>query len=110
MVILTETCFYETIYGLSFYQEKNVFINKEFFLQSSELRITNIVGKKQGFPSGSVVKNPPANQAIMGSVSGPGRSPEEGNGNPFQYSCLGSPVDTGAWGHSPWGRKRIEHD
>ena len=50
MVILTETCFYVTIYGLSFYQLKNVFINKEFFLQSSDLRITNIVGRKTGLP------------------------------------------------------------
>ena len=25
------------------------------------------------------------------------RSPGEGNGNPFQYSCLGNPVDRGAW-------------
>ena len=29
MVILTETCFYVTIYGLSFYQLKNVFVNKK---------------------------------------------------------------------------------
>ena len=26
-----------------------------------------------------------------------GRSPGEGNGYPLQYSCLGSPVDQGAW-------------
>ena len=26
-------------------------------------------------------------------------SPDEGNGNPLQYSCLGNPVDEGAW----WG-------
>ena len=29
----------------------------------------------------------------MGSVSGSGRSLEEGNGNPLQYSCLGNPID-----------------
>ena len=33
----------------------------------------------------------------MSSVSGPGRSPGEGNGNPLQYSCLGNPMDRGAW-------------
>ena len=33
----------------------------------------------------------------MGSVSGSGRSPGEGNGNPSQYSCLGNPMDRGAW-------------
>ena len=32
----------------------------------------------------------------MGSVPGSGRSPEGGNGNPLQYSCLENPVDRGA--------------
>ena len=26
-----------------------------------------------------------------------GRSAREGNGNPLQYSCMGNPVDRGAW-------------
>ena len=50
-----------------------------------------------GFPGGSVVKNPPANEGDMGSIPGLGRSPGEGNGNPLQYSCLGNPMDRGAW-------------
>ena len=33
-----------------------------------------------------------------GSIPGSGRSPGEGNGNPLQYSCLGNPMDRGAWG------------
>ena len=49
------------------------------------------------FPDGSVVKNPPANAGDMDSVSGLGRSPGEGNGNPVQYFCLGDPMDRGAW-------------
>ena len=32
-----------------------------------------------------------------GSIPGLGRFPEEGNGNPLQYSCLGIPMDRGAW-------------
>ena len=32
----------------------------------------------------------------MGSVPGSGRSPGEGNGNPFQYYCLENPMDRGA--------------
>ena len=32
-----------------------------------------------------------------GSVPGLGRPPGEGNGNPLQYSCLGNPMDRGAW-------------
>ena len=33
----------------------------------------------------------------VGSICGWGRSPEVGNGNPLQFSCLGSPMDRGAW-------------
>ena len=43
-----------------------------------------------------MVKNPPANAGDVGSVPVSGRS-GEGNGNPLQYSCLGNPVDKGAW-------------
>ena len=43
-----------------------------------------------------VVKNLPANAGDTGSISGSGRSPEEGNGNPLQYFFLGNPMETGA--------------
>ena len=33
----------------------------------------------------------------MSSVPGLGRSPEEGNDNPLQDSCLGNPMNRGAW-------------
>jgi len=33
----------------------------------------------------------------LGSIPGSGRSHAEGNGNPLQYSCLGNPMDRGAW-------------
>ena len=33
----------------------------------------------------------------LGSIPGPGRSPGGGNGSPLQYSCLGNPMDRGAW-------------
>ena len=32
-----------------------------------------------------------------GLIPGLGRFPEEGNGNPLQYSCLENPMDGGAW-------------
>ena len=47
-----------------------------------------------------VVKNLPANVGDVrdvGSIPGLGRSPGEGNGNPFQYSCLENSMDRGAW-------------
>ena len=47
-----------------------------------------------------MVKNPPAQTVDIretGSVPGSGRYPGGGNGNPFQYSCLGNPMDREAW-------------
>ena len=49
------------------------------------------------FADDSVVKNSPANAGDVGSIPGSGRSPGEGSGNPLQYSCLGNPMDRGAW-------------
>ena len=52
-----------------------------------------------GFPGGTVVKNLPANLGDArgkGSIPGLERSPEGGNGNPLQYSCLKYPMDRGA--------------
>ena len=50
-----------------------------------------------------MVKNPPANARDLGSIPGLERSPEEGNGNPLQYSCLENPVDRGAWQATVYG-------
>ena len=52
------------------------------------------------FPGGAVVKNPPAHSGDAGDlclIPGLGRFPGGGNGNPHQYSCLGNPMDRGAW-------------
>ena len=70
---------------------------------------------KMGVPCGSVVKNPPANAGDSGDVGlipSLGSSPGEGNGNPLQYSCLGNPIERGAWwagGESMWSQ-RVGHD
>ena len=57
-----------------------------------------LIRGRKGFPGDSVVKNPPANSGDTGSIPGLGRSPGEGNGNlPPYYSCLGNPVNRGAW-------------
>ena len=50
-----------------------------------------------GFAGGSVVKNPSANAGDTSFIPGWGKFPGEGNGNPLQYSCLGNPMDRGAW-------------
>ena len=47
-----------------------------------------------------MVKNLPANAGDTrdtGLIPGLGRSPAGGNGNPLQYSCLGNPMNRGAW-------------
>ena len=51
-------------------------------------------------PGGAMVKNPPASAGDTrdwSSTPGSGRSPEVGNGNVLQYSCLEKPMDRGAW-------------
>ena len=50
-----------------------------------------------GFPGGLDSKASACNAGGPGSIPGLGRSPGEGNGNPFQHSCLENPMDGGAW-------------
>ena len=66
----------------------------------------------RGFPSGAVIKNTPAHargSRDMGSIPGLGRSPEGGNDNPLQYSCLGNFMDRGAWGAIVHGVTKSTH-
>ena len=60
-----------------------------------------------------MVKSLPANAGDVrdvGSIPGSGRSPGEGNGNPFQYFCLENPMDRGAWQSALHGVTRVRHD
>ena len=50
-----------------------------------------------------MVKNPPANARDVSLVSGSGRCPGEGKGDPLQYSYLGNPMDRGAWQATVYG-------
>ena len=63
---------------------------------------------QEAFQGGSVVKNPPANAGDSGSILGSGRSPGVGNGNPFQYSCLGNPMNRSLVSYSPPGCKKLD--
>ena len=52
------------------------------------------------FPGGPVLKNSPVNAGDTGDaglIPESGRSPGGGNGKALQYSCLGNPMDRGAW-------------
>ena len=63
-----------------------------------------------------MAKNLPAmqettcNAGDKGSISRSGRSPGEGNDNPLYYSCLGNPMDRGAWQAPVHGVTRVGHD
>ena len=59
---------------------------------AARLKIVLREVKAPSFPGGSVVRDPPASAGDSGSIPGSGRSPEEGNSNPLQYS-----MDREAW-------------
>ena len=63
----------------------------------------------ESFLCGAVVKNPPVNDGDAGLIPGPGRSPGIGNGNPFQYSCLGNPTEEPDRLQT-MGSQRLRHD
>ena len=51
-----------------------------------------------------------AKYCSLGQIPGSGRSPEEGNGNPLQYSCLENPMNRGAWRATVHGVAKVGHD
>ena len=62
------------------------------------------------FPNSSVGKKFAGSTGDLGSVSGLGRFPGEGNGNPLQYSCLEIPIDREAWQATVHGVTRVGQD
>ena len=66
-----------------------------------------------GFPGGTVVKNPPANEGNprdLGLKPGLGRPLEVGHGSQLQYSCLENSTDRGAWQLQSRGSQSIRCD
>ena len=59
------------------------------------------------FPHSSISKESACKVGHPGSIPGSGRSPEEGNDNPIQYSCLENPTDRGAWRATVHGVTRV---
>ena len=60
--------------------------------------------------TGSDGKESACNAGDAVSIPGSGRSPGEGNGNPFQYSCLENSMDRGAWPATVYGVANVGHD
>ena len=62
-----------------------------------------------GFPAGSVGKESACNAGDLSLILGLGRAPGEGNGNPFQYSCLeNAHGQRNLAGCSPWAREELD--
>ena len=62
-----------------------------------------------GFPGGSDYKEYACNVGDLGSISGLGRFPGEGNGNSLQYSCLENPHgQRSRVGYSPWDCEELD--
>ena len=66
--------------------------------------------KGLGFPGGSDGEVSACNMGDPGSIPGSGRSPEEGNGNPLQYSCLENPRTVEPGRLQSMGSQRVGHD
>ena len=63
-----------------------------------------------GFPHSSVGEESACNAWDPGSIPGLGKSPEEGNGNPFQYFSLENSMDRGAWQATVQEVKGVRHN
>ena len=61
-----------------------------------------------GFPGGSDGKESICYAGDPGLIAGLGRSPEERNGYPLQYSCLENSMDRGAWRATVWSHKESD--
>ena len=57
-----------------------------------------------------MVINSPPKAGALGLIPRLGRFPGEGNGNLFQYSCLGNPMDREAWWATFMKLQRAGHD
>ena len=61
------------------------------------------------FPGSSAGKESTCNAGDLGLMPGLGRSPGGGHGNPLLYSCLGNPMDSGAWWATIHGVKKSQN-
>ena len=70
----------------------------------------NTLSLKHGFPDGSDCKESACNAGDLGLIPGSGRIPGEGNGNPFQYSCLENPWTEEPGGLQSMASQRVRYD
>ena len=65
------------------------------------------LSKERSFPGDLDCKESACHIGDAGSIPGLGRSPGGGSGDPLQYSCVGNPVDRGAWRATVHGVTKI---
>ena len=82
------TCFPDSLIWLLHLPVYSVYFQYAFFFSIPHML---------GFPGGSDSKASVCNAGDPGMIPGLGRYPGEGNGSPFQYSCLENPMDGEAW-------------
>ena len=80
--------------SISFLEHSSAFVFQKVRFCSNE-DIQKLI--QFSFPCSSVSKESACSAEDLGSIPGSGRSPGEGNGNLLQYSCLGNPLERGAW-------------
>ena len=87
-------------------------LNKQRYARREEItHLKNGEAKKDGFVA--KVNDPLANagnSGDTGSIPGSGRSLGVENGNPLQYSCLGNPMERGAWQATVYEVARVGHN
>ena len=81
------------------YQKKRCFYNSSL-----------MIAYDQYISGGSDGKECACNAQDPGLILGLGRCPGEGNGNPFQYSCLENPMDRKAWRAMFMGSQIVRHN
>ena len=86
------------------------YFHEASFLEEVDDSHTHIYNTDTGFLGDSVIKNLPANAGDVDSIPGLRRSPEGGNGNPLQHSCLENLMERerSLAGYSPWGHKELD--
>ena len=90
--------------GIDYFNLQNIFISlkiRTVYLITYNIALASLVAQ--------LVKKFACNVGDLGSISGLGRFPGRGHGNPFQYSCLENPHEQRSLvGYSPWGYKESD--
>ena len=79
------------------HQARGVWRSTRHLLLEWDTNYYGMILTYRGFPGGSTSKKSTCNVGDLGSISGLGRSPGEGNGYPLQYSGLENSMDRGTW-------------